>query len=121
MITRILCVAITSSCRGAGRLAATEQHPGAGARAQEYVAGVDALRLQPVMVQMKQMLALAAMAASVMLLIRPLQAEVLEKARKVGDTTVQYKTVLIRPSFRTAMMPQRRIRPFWLWVAGRRP
>ena len=46
------------------------------------------------MVQMKQMLALAAMAASVMFLIRPLQAEVLEQARKVGDTTVQYKTVL---------------------------
>jgi len=43
---------------------------------------------------MKQMLALAAMAAFVMFLTRPLQAEVTEKARKVGDTTVQYKTVL---------------------------
>jgi predicted esterase len=35
-----------------------------------------------------------AMAAMVMLLIQPLQAEVLESAKKVGGTTVHYKTVL---------------------------
>src|SRR5436190_21782857 len=35
-----------------------------------------------------------AMAALVMLLIQPLQAEVLESAKKVGGTTVHYKTVL---------------------------
>jgi predicted esterase len=44
-------------------------------------------------IQMKQML-LAVTAAIVGLLIQPLQAEVLESTKKVGDTTVHYKTVL---------------------------
>jgi predicted esterase len=43
--------------------------------------------------QMKQML-LAVTAATVGLLIQPLQAEVIENTKKVGDTTVHYKTVL---------------------------
>jgi predicted esterase len=43
--------------------------------------------------QMKQML-LAVPATIVGLLIQPLQAEVLESTKKVGDTTVHYKTVL---------------------------
>jgi len=43
---------------------------------------------------MRQVPAIAAMAVLVMFLTRPLQAEVIEKARKVGDTTIQYKTVL---------------------------
>jgi predicted esterase len=42
---------------------------------------------------MKQML-LAVTAAIVGLLIQPLEAEVLESTKKVGDTTVHYKTVL---------------------------
>ena len=41
---------------------------------------------------MKQMLLAPAVAA--MFLIQPLQAELLEKTRKVGDTTVSYKIVL---------------------------
>src|ERR1700674_4634614 len=40
------------------------------------------------------MLLAPAMAAIVMLLIQPLQADVLEKTKKVGGTTVHYKTVL---------------------------
>src|ERR1700676_2326193 len=43
---------------------------------------------------MKQMLLAPAIAAIVLFLIEPLQAEVLEKSKQVGDTTVQYKTVL---------------------------
>jgi predicted peptidase len=43
---------------------------------------------------MKQMLLAPAIAALVMFLISPLQAEVLEKSKQVGDTTVQYKVVL---------------------------
>src|SRR5260370_4639621 len=43
---------------------------------------------------MKQMLLAPAMAAIVMFLIQPLQAEVLEKTKEVGGTTVHYKTVL---------------------------
>jgi predicted peptidase len=35
-----------------------------------------------------------AAAATVLLLIQPLQAEVIEKSKKVGDTIVHYKTVL---------------------------
>ena len=42
----------------------------------------------------KRMLLAPAMAAIVMFLIQPLQAEVLEKTQKVGGTTVHYKTVL---------------------------
>jgi poly(3-hydroxybutyrate) depolymerase len=42
----------------------------------------------------KWMLLAPAMASLVMVLIQPLQAEVLEKTKKVGDTTVHYKTVL---------------------------
>src|SRR5437870_9781650 len=42
----------------------------------------------------KRMLLAAAMAAIVMFLVQPLQAEVIEKTQKVGDTTVHYKTVL---------------------------
>jgi predicted esterase len=44
--------------------------------------------------QMKQMLLAPAMAAVVMFLIQPLQAEVLEKTKPVGDTIVHYKIVL---------------------------
>jgi hypothetical protein len=44
--------------------------------------------------QMRQMLPAPAMAAMVMFLVQPLQAEVLEKSKQVGDTTVHYKTVL---------------------------
>jgi poly(3-hydroxybutyrate) depolymerase len=44
--------------------------------------------------QMKQMLLAPAMAAMAMFLVQPLQAEVLEKSKQVGDTTVHYKTVL---------------------------
>jgi hypothetical protein len=40
------------------------------------------------------MLMAPTMAAIAMILIRPLQAEVLEKTKKVTDTTVHYKTVL---------------------------
>ena len=40
------------------------------------------------------MLPVAAAAAIVMLLIRPVPAEVLEKTKNVGDTTVHYKIVL---------------------------
>jgi predicted esterase len=43
---------------------------------------------------MKQMLLAPAIAAIVLFLIEPLQAEVLEKSKQVGDTTVQYKVVL---------------------------
>ena len=43
---------------------------------------------------MKQMLLAPAMAAIVMFLIQPLRAEVFEKTKEVGDTTVHYKTVL---------------------------
>src|SRR6202790_2496439 len=43
---------------------------------------------------MKQMLLAPAIAAIVLFLIEPLQAEVLEKSKQVGDTTVQYKIVL---------------------------
>ena len=43
---------------------------------------------------MKQMLLAPAMAVIVMFLIQPLQAEVLEKTKEVGSTTVHYKTVL---------------------------
>lgn len=42
----------------------------------------------------KWMLLAGAMAAIVTFLIAPLQAEVFEKTRKVGDTTVHYKVVL---------------------------
>src|SRR5438445_12933880 len=42
----------------------------------------------------KWMLLAPAMAAVVMFLIEPLQAEVLEKTKKVGGTTVYYKVVL---------------------------
>jgi hypothetical protein len=42
---------------------------------------------------MKQMLLAPAMAAVVMFLIQPLQAEVLEKTKQVGDTIVHYKIV----------------------------
>jgi poly(3-hydroxybutyrate) depolymerase len=42
----------------------------------------------------KRVLLAPAMAAIVMLLIQPLQAEVLENTKKVGGTTVHYKTVL---------------------------
>jgi predicted peptidase len=44
--------------------------------------------------QMKQMLLAPAMAAVVMFLIQPLQAEVLEQTKNVGDATVHYKIVL---------------------------
>src|ERR1700719_2363709 len=44
--------------------------------------------------QMKQMLLAPATAAMVMFLVQTLQAEVLEKTKQVGDTTVHYKTVL---------------------------
>src|SRR5260370_31651985 len=44
--------------------------------------------------QMKQMLLAPAMAAVTMFLIQPLQAEVLEKTKPVGDTIVHYKIVL---------------------------
>jgi hypothetical protein len=40
------------------------------------------------------MLPAPALAAVLMCLILPLRAEVLESAKKVGDTTVHYKTVL---------------------------
>jgi predicted esterase len=40
------------------------------------------------------LLAPAAAAAMVLFLIQPLQAEVIEKSKKVGDTIVNYKTVL---------------------------
>jgi predicted peptidase len=43
---------------------------------------------------LKGMLLAAATTAIVTLLIQPLQAEVLEKTKKVGDTIVHYKTVL---------------------------
>jgi poly(3-hydroxybutyrate) depolymerase len=43
---------------------------------------------------MKQMLLAPAMAAIAMFLIQPLQAEVLEKTKEVGGTTVHYKAVL---------------------------
>jgi poly(3-hydroxybutyrate) depolymerase len=43
---------------------------------------------------MKQMLLAPAMAAFLIFLIQPLQAELLEKTGKVGDTTVSYKIVL---------------------------
>ncbi len=43
---------------------------------------------------LKGMLLAAATAAIATFMIRPLQAEVLEKTKKVGDTTVHYKTVL---------------------------
>ncbi len=42
----------------------------------------------------KWMLVAPAVAAIALLLIRPLQAEVLEKTKNVGDTTVHYKVVL---------------------------
>jgi poly(3-hydroxybutyrate) depolymerase len=42
----------------------------------------------------KWMLLAPAMAAIVMFLIQPLQAEVLEQTKNVGGTTVRYKTVL---------------------------
>src|SRR5437870_12421441 len=42
----------------------------------------------------KRMLLAAAMAAIVMFLVQPLQAEVIEKTQKVGDTTVHYKVIL---------------------------
>src|SRR5437899_7352343 len=40
------------------------------------------------------MLFVPAVAAMVMFLTQPLQAELLEKTKKVGSTTVHYKTVL---------------------------
>jgi predicted peptidase len=43
---------------------------------------------------LKGMLLAAATAATMTLLIQPLQAEVLEKTKKVGDTIVHYKVVL---------------------------
>jgi dipeptidyl aminopeptidase/acylaminoacyl peptidase len=43
---------------------------------------------------MKQMLLAPVVAAFLVFLIQPLQAELLEKTRKVGDTTVSYKIVL---------------------------
>jgi predicted peptidase len=43
---------------------------------------------------MKQMLLATAMAAIGMFLTGPVQAEVIEKTKQVGDTTVQYKVVL---------------------------
>jgi poly(3-hydroxybutyrate) depolymerase len=43
---------------------------------------------------LKGMLPAAAAAATVTLMILPLQAEVLEQTKKVGDTTVHYKVVL---------------------------
>jgi predicted esterase len=43
---------------------------------------------------LRGMLSAAATAAIVTLLIQPLQAEVLERAKTVGDTTVRYKVVL---------------------------
>jgi len=43
---------------------------------------------------LKGMLLAAVTAAIATFMIRPLQAEVLEKTKKVGDTTVHYKTVL---------------------------
>jgi hypothetical protein len=42
----------------------------------------------------RSMLPAPALAAVLMFLIQPLRAEVLESAKKVGDTTVHYKTVL---------------------------
>jgi poly(3-hydroxybutyrate) depolymerase len=42
----------------------------------------------------KWMLPVSAMSAIVTFLVQPLQAEVIEKTKKVGDTTVHYKTVL---------------------------
>jgi predicted esterase len=42
----------------------------------------------------KWMLLAPATAAAVLFLIQPLQAEVMEKTKKVGDTIVHYKTVL---------------------------
>jgi len=44
--------------------------------------------------QMKPMLLTAAMAATVMFMLQPLQAEVIEKSTKVADATVFYKVVL---------------------------
>src|SRR5713226_894271 len=42
----------------------------------------------------KWMLLAPAIAATLMFLIQPLSAEVLEQSKKVGDTTVHYKIVL---------------------------